>query len=126
MTNKEIVQSFIDNVFNNWDLTDLDSYMREDYRQHSLEVKDGREGFREFAQGFFSQKPTMKVFRMAEDGDYVFVFFKCLFGAGENAAKVCDIYRLQDGLLAEHWDVVQPIDPADRGASGNGNFEGDF
>jgi predicted SnoaL-like aldol condensation-catalyzing enzyme len=60
---------------------------------------------------------------MAEDGDMVFVFFKCTFGDNEgNAAKVCDIYRLEDGLLAEHWDVLQPIKNHDPCASGRGHF----
>ena len=123
MRNKEIVKEFIDNVFNAWDLTDLNKYMREDYRQHSLGVKDGRDGFREFAVGFFAQKPHMHVFRMAEDGDMVFVFFKCTFGDNEEtAAKVCDIYRLEEGLLVEHWDVVQSIVPNDPCASGRGHF----
>ena len=122
MTNKEIVLEFIDKVFNSWDLTDCDRYVREDYRQHSPEVKNGREGFKEFAEGFFKAKPHMHVFKIAEDGDMVFVFFKCTFEGGGHTAKVCDIYRLEDGMLAEHWDVLQNIDPDDPGASGNGHF----
>ena len=122
MTNKEIVMEFIDKVFNAWDLTELDRYMREDYRQHSPEVKDGREGFKEFARGFFGAKPHMHVFKMAEDGDMVFVFFKCTFGEGNETAKVCDIYRLEDGLLAEHWDVVQHLEPDAPCFNSNGNF----
>ena len=123
MTNKEIVLEFIDKVFNAWDLTDCDKYMKPDYRQHSPEVKDGRDGFKEFAQGFFQGKPHMHVFKIAEDGDMVFVFFKCTFEANPGTtAKVCDIYRLEDGMLAEHWDVLQPINPDDPGASGNGHF----
>ena len=91
--------------------------------QHSPEVKDGREGFREFAAVFFKAKPHMHVFKMAEDGDMVFVFFKCTFGDNEkSAAKVCDIYRLQDGLLAEHWDVVQQLTDEDAVNNGRGSF----
>lgn len=42
---------------------------------------------------------------------------------GSIPSKVCDIYRLEDGKLAEHWDVVQPLpDPEDPGANGNGSF----
>lgn len=122
MTNKEIVLEFIDKVFNAWDLTDLDRYMRPDYHQHSPEVKEGRDGFKEFAEGFFNAKPHMHVFKIAEDGDMVFVFFRCTFGGGTNEAKVCDIYRLEDGKLAEHWDVIQTIEPGFVGASGNGHF----
>lgn len=44
------------------------------------------------------------------------------FGEQETAAKVCDIYRLADGKLAEHWDVLQMIKQDDPGASGNGHF----
>ena len=123
MTNKEIVLEFIDRVFNAWDLTDCDKYMREDYRQHSPEVKNGRDGFKEFAENFFKGKPHMHVFKIAEDGDMVFVFFKCTFGDNTDmAAKVCDIYRLEDGKLAEHWDVLQTINPKEPCASGNGHF----
>ena len=122
MTNKEIVKEFIDKVFNAWDLTECDRFIREDYRQHSPEAKNGREGFKEFAKGFFSMKPHMHVYKMAEDGDLVFVFFKCTFGEGHATMKVCDIYRLEDGMLAEHWDVLQPIDPEEPGANGNGHF----
>lgn len=123
MTNKEIVLEFIDKVFNAWDLTDLDKYMRDDYRQHSPGAKDGKAGFIEFAKGFFTQKPHMHIFKIAQDDDMVFVFFKCTFAAKpDTTAKVCDIYRLKDGLLAEHWDVLQAIDPDDPGANGNGHF----
>ena len=122
MTNKEIVMEFIDKVFNAWDLTECDRFMREDYKQHSPEVKNGRDGFKEFAEHFFAVKPHMHVFKIAEDGDMVFVFFKCTFEGQDKATKVCDIYRLEDGKLAEHWDVLQPIDPDDPGASGNGHF----
>ncbi|MBQ9412625.1 MAG: nuclear transport factor 2 family protein [Oscillospiraceae bacterium] len=121
MTNKEIVLAFYDKVFSAWDLGPVDQFMKPDYRQHSPEAKDGRDGFKEFAAGFFQGKPKFDIKNIAEDGDMVYVFFQCSFANG-TAAKVCDIYRLEDGLLAEHWDVLQPIDPNDPGASGNGHF----
>lgn len=36
----------------------------------------------------------------------VYVFFKCTLGTGQ-INKVCDIYRLEAGKLAEHWDVIE-------------------
>ena len=36
----------------------------------------------------------------------MFVFFKCTLANGA-INKVCDIYRLEDGMLAEHWDVIE-------------------
>lgn len=122
MTNKELVLEFYDKVFNGHDLSDLGRYMREDYRQHSPEVSDGREGFRAFAEGFFRLDPHMTIMSVAQDGDRVFVFFRCDFRANGGAAKVCDIYRVEDGMLAEHWDVIQPISADDAFNNGNGHF----
>ncbi len=106
MTNKELVLKFYDEVFNKWDISNLDSYMKDDYIQHNPTAKDGKIGFIEFTHFFFGLKPHMEIIHIAEDGDFVFVFFKCTL---ENGAinKVCDIYRLEDGKLAEHWDVVE-------------------
>lgn len=106
MTNKELVLKFYDEVFNKWDISNLDLYMKDDYIQHNPTAKDGKVGFIEFTHFFFGLKPHMKIIHIAEDGNFVFVFFKCTV---ENGAinKVCDIYRLEDGKLAEHWDVVE-------------------
>ena len=122
MTNKELVLRFIDVVFNAHDLTKLNEFMREDYRQHSIGVKDGREGFREFAEDFFQSRPYMDVRQVFEsDNHTVAVFFKCSFKDG-SAAKVVDMYRIEDGQLAEHWDVVQPLPEDDSSVNGRGSF----
>ena len=120
MTNKEIVTQFYDKVFNAWDVSELERWMREDYRQHNPTVEDGREGFKRFCGRFFTQHPKMEIVHCVEEGDLVMVFFKCTVDSGVN--KVCDIYRLQDGMLAEHWDVVQHLDPEQVPANSNGNF----
>ena len=106
MTNKELVLKFYEEVFNNWDISNLDSYMKDDYIQHNPTAPDGKEGFIEFTKFFFGLKPHMDIIKIGEDGDMVYVFFKCTL---ENGAinKVCDIYRIEDGKLAEHWDVVE-------------------
>ena len=120
MSNKEIVRKFYEEVFNAWDTGKLEQFMRPDYRQHNPTVPDGMEGFRTFAKFFFAQHPKMEIVHIVEDGDIVMVFFKCTVDSGVN--KVCDIYRLQDGLLAEHWDVVQHLDPNQQPANPNGQF----
>ena len=106
MTNKELVLKFYDEVFNNWDISNLDNYMKDNYIQHNPTAPSGKEGFVEFTKFFFSLKPHMDIIHIGEDGDIVYVFFKCTL---ENGAinKVCDIYRIEDGQLAEHWDVVE-------------------
>lgn len=122
MTNKELVLTFIDEVFNAHDLSNLDEFMHDDYMQHSQEVEDGKEGFIKFAKEFFQLEPYMDVKRIFEsDDDCVAVFFKCNFNNG-NAAKVVDIYRIEDGKLAEHWDVVNLIGEDDAENNGRGSF----
>ena len=122
MSNKELVYEFIQNVFNAHDLTDLNKYMKPDYKQHSIGVPSGREGFKAFAVEFFTQDPFMDVKRMFEsDDNCVAVFFECRFKAG-NRAKVVDMYRVEDGMIAEHWDVVQALPEDDGAVNGNGSF----
>ena len=105
MTNKELVLKFYDEVFNRWDVSHLDEYMKEDYIQHNPTVEDGREGFSRFMEKFLSMDPHVEIVGSAAEKDLVFIFFKCTMGNGM-VNKVCDIYRLEDGMLAEHWDVV--------------------
>ena len=121
MTNKELVLKVIDEVFNAHDLSKLDDYMRDDYMQHSVEVEDGKEGFRKFAEGFFKLGPHMDVKQIFESDDTVAVFFRCSFSSG-HSAKVVDMYRIQDGKLAEHWDVVQHLTEDDAVNNGRGSF----
>lgn len=105
MSGKELVLQFYEQVFNNWDLSCVPEIMREDYMQHSPEVEDGREGFLKFMDGFLKAKPHADIIKILEDGDLVCVFFRCVLN-GEKVVKVFDLYRLQDGKLAEHWDCT--------------------
>ena len=51
----------------------------------------------------------------------VYVFFKCTLQNG-HVNKVCDIYRLQDGQLAEHWDIIEHNVEDTQSRNGNGLF----
>ena len=51
----------------------------------------------------------------------VYVFFKCTLKNG-HVNKVCDIYRLQDGQLAEHWDIIEHNVEDVQSRNGNGLF----
>lgn len=95
-------------MFNAHSVAKLDEFMRDDYMQHNATVADGKDGFIAFTDFFFTLEPEMKIYKTFanEDGE-VLVFFKCTCNANGQVNKVCDIYRLQDGKLAEHWDVVE-------------------
>lgn len=122
MTNKELILKFYDEVFNRWDVSNLDDYMLDSYKQHNPTVKDGKEGFLEFAEKFLSMKPKMEIFHVVCEGDMAVVFFKCTMGANGMENKVFDMYRIEDGKLAEHWDCVQHDVGKMETANGNGLF----
>lgn len=120
MDNKQIVLDFYEHVFNNWDISYVDAHMKDDYKQHSAGVKDGKEGFMEFITEFVKKEPHADVVKAIAEDDLVCMFFKCSF-KDSTVAKVFDLYRLEDGKLAEHWDSVMRVDNIEA-ASGNGHF----
>ncbi|MDO4622819.1 MAG: nuclear transport factor 2 family protein [Eubacteriales bacterium] len=109
MENKEIVRYFYERVFNNGDLSEIDKLMRDDYKQHSPGVADGKAGFLGFINDFLKKGPHAEIVKLLQDEDMVCVFFRCTFNNGV-VAKVFDMYRLQDGQLAEHWDCTMRVD----------------
>lgn len=119
--NKAIVTKFYQEVFQAGDLSHLDTYMRDDYLQHNSTVKDGKKGFREFITGFLKMQPTIEIINLSADHNMVYVFFKCTLANG-HVNKVCDIYRLQAGQLAEHWDIIEHNVEKIQSVNNNGLF----
>ncbi len=109
-SNKEIVLEFYEKVFNGHDLSELDSMMLDSYRQHSALAADGKAGFiAHFKEDFFPKDPHAEVVKILAEDDLVCVYFKCSFCDG-TYAKVFDLYRLENGKLAEHWDCPMRAD----------------
>lgn len=119
--NKSLVQEFYDQVFSQGDTSNLDRFMRNDYIQHNPTCADGKAGFLEFIKGFLSLGPQIDIIRLNGEDDMVYVFFKCTLKNG-HVNKVCDIYRLQDGQLAEHWDIIEHNVEGIQSRNGNGLF----
>jgi predicted SnoaL-like aldol condensation-catalyzing enzyme len=119
-TNKQVVARFLDDVFVRHDMSRLDEYMRDDYMQHNPDCPQGKAGFLEFFAVVFGAMPDFRyeVKQVVADGDLVMAWVTSLgtHTGGEflgqkaigNAVKfdAVDIFRMQDGLIAEHWDVA--------------------
>lgn len=101
-TVRELILSFYKEVFQNRDLSEIDKYMHDSYIQHNAEVKNGKFGFLEFAESFLALEPRFDIVKLICEDDMAVVFFKCTIG--DSVHKVVDIYRIEDGRLAEHWD----------------------
>ena len=119
-TNREVVERFLDDVFVRHDMSRLDEYVRDDYMQHNPDCPQGKAGFLEFFGVIFGAMPDFHyaVKRVVADGDLVMAWCTSLGthtggaflgqAATGNAVKfdTVDIFRMQDGLIAEHWDVA--------------------
>ena len=111
MTNAEKTLSLI-GTFASGDVDLAASLLKEDYIQHNLAYGTGRDAFVGSVNWLASAEAptTVDNIRVFEDGDYVFLQTVYNFaGAGEQVAF--DIFRIEDGLIAEHWDNL-----ADRSA----------
>ncbi len=111
LDNKEIIRRFYQEFFNDHDVDAALRYVREDYIQHNPGVAQGRAGIMEGFREKFKAEPTfhLEIKLMIAEGDMVAVYLKNVAPEGNTKCRVVDIYRLQDGMLAEHWDVLQPV-----------------
>lgn len=110
MTNKEIIENFYREFFNGHDVDSALKYVREDYIQHNPGVAQGRKGLMDGFREKFITEPTFKLeIKMTiSEGDMIAVYLKNVDPSGKTKCRVVDIYRIEDGRLAEHWDVLQP------------------
>jgi predicted SnoaL-like aldol condensation-catalyzing enzyme len=109
--NKAVILKLYDVIFNQHNLVAAHDFMTEDYIQHNPEIPTGRTAFINYFEGFFKQFPDFHVHieKVFADGDYVIVYLNGKLGKGALGVAVVDIYRLENGLLAEHWDVMQKV-----------------
>lgn len=117
--NKALVRRFFAEVFNGGDLGAADRLVREDYVQHNPTVGPGRAGVKAFVADLRRGFPDLQVevLDLIAEGDRVVAR---VVGRGTHrgdylglaptgrpfAAEAIDVFRVQDGLLAEHWDVM--------------------
>jgi len=104
--NKALVLEAFDELFNKRDYVAAERYWSPDYIQHSAHIEPGREGLFNLVKGL---PPTLRyeAGTIVADGDYVIVHGRFSgFGAPVNWIAA-DVLHIQDGLLVEHWDVIQ-------------------
>ncbi|EAY24804.1 nuclear transport factor 2 family protein [Microscilla marina] len=110
--NKSIVQQFYTDIIGQQNAHAVDRLLTDSYIQHNPMVKTGKAGLLETLEVLKSlpkdaNQPTPELGMIAE-GDLVFTHFKVAF-AGQQKL-VAEMFRLENGLIAEHWDAIQAID----------------
>ena len=109
--NRQLVVEFYDRFFNKHEAVAAAEVVAEDYIQHNPEVPDGKEPFVGFFTGFFAENPDSKarIVRSAADGDLVWLHVHATNGADDPGQAVIDIFRVEEGKIVEHWDVIQIV-----------------
>jgi predicted SnoaL-like aldol condensation-catalyzing enzyme len=116
--NKALVLDAFDTLFNKRDYTAAEKYWSPNYIQHSAHIPPGRDGLFELVK---NSPATLKYENqlILANGDFVMLHGRFSgLGPGIPNWIVVDIVRVENGVLAEHWDVIE--DEATRASSKSG------
>jgi predicted SnoaL-like aldol condensation-catalyzing enzyme len=108
-SNKKMVADFYQSLFGDKNLAAIDQYIGDTYIQHNPSLPDGKDTLEKaFTVGFKGQpKDTVDVKHLGADGNFVYIHTKSK--KGNKIYSIIDIYRLDNGKIAEHWDVIQEV-----------------
>lgn len=123
--NKALVLEAFDTLFNKRDYAAAERFWSPHYIQHSSHIEPGREGLFNLIK---SIPPTLRYEpgTIVAEGDYVIVHGRFSgFGQAVNWIAA-DILRIENGILLEHWDVIQYEATKEESKSGNPMFGGAF
>jgi predicted SnoaL-like aldol condensation-catalyzing enzyme len=120
--NKKAVAAFYDAVLNQKDFDAASKYLGNRYTQHNPGAADGPDGLKGFIAFLKDKFPNNRseIKRIFADGDYVIVHVHAVREPGTRGNAIIDIFKLENGKVVEHWDVVQPI--PEKPANTNGMF----
>lgn len=102
---KEIALAGLSAVFIDRDVAAIDSYFSPDYIQHNPMFPNGPETLKGFAANM-PENFSYEIGNVIADGNLVAVHFRAI-GFGPAPMVGVDILRVEDGKIAEHWDVLQ-------------------
>ena len=115
--NKALVLAGIKGVFIDRDPTVLDRLFSDSYKQHNPQIPNGAAAIKALLGKLaadFKYEPGLVV----AEGDFVTIHGR-YFGWGPKPMMAVDIFRVANGKLAEHWDVMQEEVPAAHTVNGN-------
>lgn len=122
--NKALVRQFVDDILVNGKLDKLpDYYDGDNYIQHNPQIADGVTGLSQALRFMSEHGITMRydrVHKVLGEGDFVLVVSEGTFN--EQPTSFYDLFRVENGKIAEHWDTLEPIPPETEWQNQNGKF----
>lgn len=109
--NLRIVLAFHENFFNRHETVKSVEVVAENYIQHNPNLGDGKQALVSFFTRYFKENPQFRsrIVRSAVVGDQVYLHNHNTNGGNDRGQASMDIFRVVDGKLVEHWDVVQDV-----------------
>jgi predicted SnoaL-like aldol condensation-catalyzing enzyme len=121
--NKRLVTEFYELAINQQKPSEAArKYIELSYRQHNPEVVDGPDGFVQFITAMQKKHPKLKVSisKTLADDDLVVLHVHLTREQNDPGLAIAEFFRLKNGKIIEHWDVVQPV--PEKSANGNSMF----
>ena len=122
--NKELVKNFVTDILVNGDMSKISAYFDGDnYIQHNPNIPDQLSGLGATLEALAKQGIFMKYDRIHTvlgEGNFVLAVSEGDFGEDHNSFY--DLFRIENGKIAEHWDVVEKIAPKENWKNQNGKF----
>ncbi|WP_251863248.1 nuclear transport factor 2 family protein [Achromobacter sp. Marseille-Q4962] len=118
-SNKDIVLAFFRMMFQDRDIEEaVRRYVGPRYVQHNPYMGDGTEPLVDFFPRYFEQHPqaSVEIKRVVAEGDLVVIHNLWKDSPEDRGQAIVDIFRVENGKIAEHWDVSQeiPENPANK------------
>ena len=109
--NKKIVVDFYTAGLIKLDADAAVKFFGPKYIQHNPTAPDGIEGFKGFIKFIKEKFPnrTSEIKRVMADGDLVILHVHSKPNPEDRGSAIVDIFRVENGKIVEHWDVIQPI-----------------
>jgi predicted SnoaL-like aldol condensation-catalyzing enzyme len=122
--NKALVAQFVDDILVSGKLDRLAAYFDGDnYIQHNPQIANGLSGLGSALEALAKAGITMKydtVHKVLGDGNFVLVVSEGSFGG--KPTSFYDLFRVENGKIAEHWDTLETIPPQSEWKNQNGKF----
>lgn len=122
--NKQVVKDLLEKVFMQGEMDKIATYINPtNYIQHNPNVPDGLDGLDQAMQMMAKQGMTMEydtIHKILGEGNFVLAMSEGKLGG--NPTAYYDLFRLENGQIVEHWDVIAPIPPQSEWKNENGKF----
>jgi predicted SnoaL-like aldol condensation-catalyzing enzyme len=110
-TNRELLQEVAKALFIDQDVNRFAEFVSDEtYIQHNPAIADGKEAALAFLRPVLEHKdPSARVTHVLVDGDIGVIHAQVRGLDGRSQMNIVDMFRISDGKLVEHWDVMAPI-----------------